>query len=402
MQNKLVAAGLTVVGFRQFVEEVDDEIWKNAYNTATEGAEPDAQLDDLVIDELANKAVETNPQCDLQVLFGKHPIVWSAPKQDLRDGALFFYLGKRARLNLNRCVKELKHSGDDYSDCVPSVLEQAKQLMEGRDGTIVAVARVLSAPVFGSGAGFKRRIFAECDHENLFILEKPLPYEAFEHIVKVYGQVVEALVGTKADDLRGLIARENELPEWFASMTFGSTKFSDLNERNWYSRITESTILVDESEAGIRTYFHDFVLNQLHEDAEVPILSEANSYILGDFTGRLDNAFRVGDFWIPFEAKVSISSERDFYGQILQYTGLSNIIGKIAGEMVSIAPNYHEVVLAGDQTGFYVYDSGELISNPEQFLRVNMSKALIKELKAFLVRALEKYIYEDDLPEELA
>ena len=392
MQNKLVAAGLTVLGFRQFVEEVDDEIWKNAYNTATEVAEPDVQLDDLVIEELAENLVETNPQCDLQVLFGKHPIVWSAPKQDLRDGALFFYLGKRARLNLNRCVKELKNAPDVCSDYIPTVLDQAKQLIDGRDGTIVAVARVLSAPVFGSGAGFKRRIFAECDHENLFILEKPLPYEAFEHIVKVYGQVVEALVGTKADDLRALIARDNELPEWFSSMTFGSTKFSDLNEKNWYSLITEPTILVDESEAGIRTYFHDFVLNQLHENKETPILSEANSYVAGELTGRLDNAFCLGEFWIPFEAKVSISSEKDFHGQLAQYTGLSRIIGKIAGEMVLIAPNYHEVVLAGDQTGFYVYESGELISKPEQFLRVNMSKALIKELKAFLVTALEKYI----------
>lgn len=385
MENKLVAAGLTVLGFRQFVEEVDDEIWKNAYNTATEVAEPDVQLDDSVIVELAENLVETNPQCDLQVLFGKHPIVWSAPKQDLRDGALFFYLGKRARLNLNRCVKELKNAPDVCSDYIPTVLDQAKQLIDGRDGIIVAVARVLSAPVF-----------AECDHENLFILEKPLPYEAFEHIVKVYGQVVEALVGTKADDLRALIARDNELPEWFASMTFGSTKFSDLNEKNWYSRITESTILVDESEAGIRAYFHDFVLNQLHENKETPILSEANSYFAGKMTGRLDNAFCLGEFWIPFEAKVSISSEKDFHGQLAQYTGLSSIIGKIAGKMVSIAPKYHEVVLAGDQTGFYVYDGGELISEPNQFLRVNMSKALIKELKVFLVAALEKYIKKVD------
>lgn len=402
MEIKPVAAGLTVLSFRECVADVEEEIWKNAYSGVYQADPNMINYSDSRLRRALVHEEDRNPTCDLKALLGREPITWSAPKQDLKDGVLFFYLGKRARLNLNRCVKEFKEAPDVYSDCVPIVLDQAKQLMEGRDGTIVAVARVLSAPVFGSGAGFRGRVFAECDHENLFILEKPLPLEEFEHIVKIYGQTVEALVGTRADDLRSLISRDNELPEWFASMTFGSTKFSDLSEKNWYTRITEPTILVDESEAGIRTYFHDFVLNQLHEDAEIPILSEANSYILGDFTGRLDNAFCIGDFWIPFEAKVSISSERDFQSQILQYTGLSDIIGKNAGNMFPIAPNYHEVVLAGDQTGFYVYESGELISKPEQFLRVNMSKALIKELKAFLVAALEKYVFEDDLPEDLA
>lgn len=401
MDIKPVAAGLTVLSFRESVFDVEEEIFKNAYS-AVYLADPSVSFySESKFRRMIVHQEDANPMCDLQALLGKDPITWSAPKQDLKDGVLFFYLGKRARLNLNRCVKEFNEAPDIHSDCVPIVLEQAERLMEGRDGTIIAVARVLSAPVFGSGPGFKGRVFAECDHENLFILDHPLPLADFEHVVKIYGQTVEALVGTRADDLRALIARDNELPEWFASMTFGSTKFSDLNEKNWYTRITEPTILVDESEAGVRTYFHDFVLNQLHTHEETPILSEANCYLYGKFTGRLDNAICVNNVWIPFEAKVSISSERDFIGQIMQYTGVSDIIGKVAGELVSIVPDYHEVVLAGDQTGFFVYDSGELISDPDQFLRVNMSKALIKELKAFLVAALEKYALEDEPSEEL-
>ena len=120
--SRPVCAGVTVLGFRRNLEELEDEFCKNAEHSFASSLE-DRQVDasELTDDQWeagVNERYNNEPQSDLQVLLSRRKgCTWSAPKQDLLDGALFFYLGKRALANVRRCVRQARN--EDKVDDTP-------------------------------------------------------------------------------------------------------------------------------------------------------------------------------------------------------------------------------------------------------------------------------------------
>lgn len=94
MSNRNVAAGLTVLGFRENLDILIEEFFKNAENdyitTLNQQCIDPSTITDTQWNNEVRQRVITNPQSDIQCIINKIPdLEWSAPKQDLVDGALF-------------------------------------------------------------------------------------------------------------------------------------------------------------------------------------------------------------------------------------------------------------------------------------------------------------------------
>jgi len=104
MIKRNVAAGLTVLGFRENIDLLLDEYYKNAVNTyiiSLKNSEINpSNVDDDTWNHNTTERYLQHPTTDLQLILKKVPnLEWSAPKQDLVDGVLFFYLSQYLRQN---------------------------------------------------------------------------------------------------------------------------------------------------------------------------------------------------------------------------------------------------------------------------------------------------------------
>jgi hypothetical protein len=404
--SRPVCAGVTVLSFRQNLDELVDEFWKNAENSYALSLEDKGINTSAFTDKQwktgATEFFTESPLCDLQILFSKtRECFWSAPKQDLLDGALFFYLGNRALTNVHRCVRQAKNENwREDSPFMRSLLEAA-QFIENNAGSVIGVAKVLSIPGPGSGPGFRRRVFAEIDLENFYHFANPLPYKIFQNICPIYGQTVVALVADKANWLRNELGKSNELPLWLTDMTFGESKYSGINAENWMEKISAPHIFIEDNqrqEETIRAYFLNFLINEIKEDGSC-YYEECNTWRNSHRTGRVDYFFKIHGEWVPFEAKVAVNTEPDIYSQIRQYINIDhfdyNEIRSDGKETTSRKGSQkagnHKVCLIGDQFGIYLTQNASFINcslDKPLWARTELSKAKITEVKETLKHAL--------------
>lgn len=365
---KEVGVGLTVLGFRRDLFELDAEYRKNAEcAVADEIADPGGLSDDEY-DELIEAKQKADPRTDIIELVKRAPnIIWSAPKQDLNGGALFFYLGRRALKNVAACLRQAQawYSEDELAKL--QVLEQTKKFIDRYHGTVFGVAPVESAPIASVGAGFRGRVFAKIDSKRWHLFESPLPYADLESILPIYGQTVAALEGDKGDRLRRALTKNNDLPAWLAQMKFGTGKFSQIDPKNWLREITAPHLFAGEGEQAVRSYFHDFVLAEIR-DEDTPLLAECECFRAGVRTGIADYFVCIAGQWIPVESKIAISAEADVLGQVGKYVDIDCFRVRatvyqpsVSRGKLSIPGGAHKVALLADQYGFYLSVGGEFV-----------------------------------------
>lgn len=397
MIKRNVAAGLTVLGFRENVDILIEEYFKNAETNYAKdlekrGIDP-STIGETQWQEEVRQRVVTNPQSDIQLLIGRYPeLEWSAPKQDLVDGVLFFYLGAKARINARACLKEAKNREEfqQYPALMKSLLESASYI-EKHARTVIGVAKVTSIAAYGSGVGFRGRNYAEIDSANFHFFENPLSLDFLKTLpIVINGPTVYSLVGDKSTKIVSELKKTNVLPDWLGTMKFGDTNFSHITAKNWLTTLPQTSIVIDASissspEQLLRYHFFNYLIKTI-ADENTPIVEEAPHWQNNKLSGYSDYLFQLNGTWVPFEAKVNVNSERNILEQVKKYTESDtfNMSLKDVDKPVRVAMPTHRICLLGDQHGIYLTVNSQFIdcaADRPLWPRTSLSTTMLKDMK---------------------
>lgn len=395
-----VGAGLTVVGFDKEPEDILKEMYKNAGNDVIGELEDDGKDISTLPDEewyrLVNVAAMKNPYTDVDLLVSRDPGNWTAPKQDLVGGVLYFFLTAKAWTNARYCYNHAKnHPTFQKYPIFMEALKRNHDYIQVNNRHLIGAARVVGRASFGSTHGFRTTHFAETSDFHLF--DTPVSYDEMQDIQIVNAATNYSLVGKKADKMRDLVRRYNRLPEWLEKLTFGESVYADMNRRNWLSKISTLTLYLDEvhttsPEQVIRAYFLDFFVEELltmqenerhRVDKSDTIYTEVTTYRGSTSTGRADYMLNLFGHWIPFEAKVGIATEKDILTQVKKYTHVDYFIKN--GQRYEVGQ--HGYCLLGDQFGIYLCKDGQWVDCSAQqplWPRTSLNRKSMREIQEYL------------------
>lgn len=399
-----VAAGLTIVGFDKDPDMVIQEIHKNAehrviFHLEEQGIDP-STLSDQKWNELITEEALRNPRTDVDLLISGDVADWTAPKQDLMNGALYFFLTAKAWLNVRFCYR-LAQKHPEFLNNSPylEALRRNYEFIQKNHRSLIGVARVTSCAVAGGGLGFRSVNFA--DLEDFTMFKQPISYDDVYPIVEVNARSVYSLVGEKADEMRSLVQLHNILPRWLKAMRFGTTLYSHMTERNWLTEISTMTLYIDQDhtaspEQVIRTYFLDFFITELLKKSQdknavqtddEPLFREVTTWRGGKKTGRADYMMQLYGHWIPFEAKVSVATEPDILGQITQYTHIDSFT--MLGNRFNVGQ--HGYCMLGDQKGIYLCKDGKWVgcsATEPLWPRTSLNRRSMQEIQRYMQNLL--------------
>ncbi len=403
-RTQAVAAGMTIVGFDKDPDMVIREIHKNASNRVIDqleqqGIDP-ASVSDTEWEQRIKEEALRDPRTDVDLLISGDVADWTAPKQDLMNGALYFFLTAKAWLNVRYCYRKAQNH-QEFVNNPPymAALKRNFEFIQQNHRSLIGVARVTSCAVAGGGLGFRSVNFA--DLEDFTMFAQPISYDDVYPIVEVNARSVYSLVGEKADEMRSLVQLHNVLPRWLKSMRFGTTLYSHMTERNWLTEISTLTLYIDQDDTAspeqvIRTYFLDFFIsevlkksldkNAVRTDDEL-LFHEVTTWRSGKKTGRADYMMKLYGHWIPFEAKVSVATEPDILGQIKQYTHIDSF----TMNGIKYHVGQHGYCLLGDQKGIYLCKDGKWVgcsATVPLWPRTSLNRSSMQEIQAYLQNIL--------------
>ena len=396
MAKKLaVSAGITVVSYRETIlgDGGLQEVW---YSNAEEalwrsyelkGLDP-ANVSDEQWSQEVKELARATPTSDLRTLRDRVPgASWSASKQNLVGGVLFFYIGdQRPKLNVNRCLREAVDGNafHTYTDAIRA----DKVFVEKYARTLFGMAPVTGIATYGQGTGFRGRVFADIDSEKFHIFENPLSYDFMvAHGQATYGSTVITLPGSTPDFYRTELRKHNNLPEWFLKLTFGDNQIPYIDATNWLDVVPglPSLFLTPEEtsspEQKVCYYFVNHLAQAIQDSGET--YQEQNAtYRDGRMTGRADYFLKMHGTWIPLEAKITINAERDFAGQLGQYLNLSHFTSRVDHKHIHVGN--HGVCIAADQYGVYLTKNGQFVgcaADAPRWERAKLTKQSIQEIR---------------------
>lgn len=388
MSNYTVSAGITVLSYRPFIKsqidifgELEEEglesVWEsnaehNVNNSLLQQGIDPVTISDAEFKQLVKRSMDTNPQSDIRLLINREPnLGWSAPKQNLLDGVLYFYLGEqRPKLNVSRCLKEaieLKLP-TQYVDAI----RNDREFIFKHARHIIGMARVTSKAISGSGIGFNGRNFVDVDTANFHVFEYPLSYDFMvAHGQATHGSTVLSIPGPVQEAYRHELQKKNKnLPAWYTNMQFGGSKIPYINQKNWLLEVPKidnfelSPTDTSNPEFKVCYYFVRHLVEAL-QDPKLPdqlqYLEQVSSMRNGQSTGKPDYLLRIHDTWVPLEAKVAVNTEQNILGQVSQYIKLNAFRYRDGKNLVNVPMRPHGVCLLADQYGIYMTHNGEFI-----------------------------------------
>ena len=339
---------------------------------------------DGVLEMLEANEYKEEDLTDMDCILRFHPddgTSWTAPKWLTQGDILLFYHTKRGGLNASRLRNMAKRSYPNDHRLIAN-LEHAAELARLFAGTIFGCASV-SGPTeyFGDPEKhFDSRHFAPLGQVHVF--ERPLKSEIFADFVKIGQTTITPVYTREAKGIRSLLAEENTLPNFLSDLEFGDNTFRNVDKDNWAEiSCLPGTRFIHE--AQLRSYMLDYFLSSV-KDKGSTLLEECQCYRTGQGTGIVDNFVRVNGAWIPCEAKLSVLSEKDIFGQVAKYMGIHSFVptrGSRRGEKFDADKT--DICLVVDQSGLYIISSkgtfvdcgyGDPILKREQFGDIDSSR----------------------------
>lgn len=321
---------------------------------------------DGVLNMVKENSFIANWSTDLDVLLNskrKESLFWTAPKWLTEGDIIFFYNTKRARLLTAGLLEEARENFRSKRKLV-ALLKRAKEAANLYAGNIFACASVSGdTKLFEKqNKHFASRLFAPL--KEVFIFEKPLHQELFAHYLKIGRSTVTPLFKKEFNGIRKLLTQENQLPEFLRNAVLGDQVFRNINLNNWRSiSCSHDTKFVHESQ--LRSYLIDFLLNEL-KDKGTPLLEECECFRGSKKTGRVDYFVKIFGQWIPVEAKLDISKERNLFSQTAKYLNINSFVPhkgthRYENFEVSSVP----LCLVFDQSGLYFISRNNRFINSE-------------------------------------
>lgn len=406
MSNNTVSAGITILSYRSsFADFTDNEgylqeglltEWEsNAYQSVetwllSNSINPET-ISDTEFARLATYSMQTNPQSNLRVLLNREPnLSWSAPRQNLLDGVLYFYLSdSRPKKYTGYCLKEAIESGmpPRYIDAI----SKDRQFVLANARHIIGMAPVTSKAYKGSGIGFDSRNFADLDSTKFHLFEHPISYDfMIKHGQETFGNDVISIPNELQEKYRREIRKTNKkLPEWYLIMQFGGSKIPFLDQKNWLSFVPQldnfelTPSETSNPEAKVCYYFIQHLVEAL-QDPNQTYFEQVSSMRNGQSTGKPDYMLRMYDTWVPLEAKVAVNTEVRIHDQVKQYIHTDAFRYRDDHKLVTTPMRLHGVCLVADQYGIYLTHNGEFIdctTNRPRWDRRQLTRKIIQEIR---------------------
>lgn len=319
---------------------------------------------------------------------------WTAPRWITAGDVLFFYHTKKAKLRIERLLKQAARSGNDEWANVRD-LDEARAFLNDQ----LAIAARYAGAVFGCALVTGASFFEEGDphrfwRSNIYaptgpvhVFPRPIPDTMFrEHVSISPGGSNTPLDGQAFAGLKTLAAAHNELPDFLANAQPGGIGFRDVTSDNWIE-VSCSPAACFIREAQLRTYMLDYLLEEL-KDLRTRVHQECRCERGGRCTGVADYFVSIGGVWLSVEAKLNVRAERDLPGQVAKYVAAREFVptrGRSArktvrGEVASIC-------LVADVAGLYLVDENGYVgcsSDKPLWERTQLNASLIRSIREHL------------------
>lgn len=368
-------AFISAISFAETIEQLKDEInFHENFNGC-----PETNLESLFR--------EAQEDFDLEEI-GE----WSAPKWTTKNDIIFFYLTKKRPIQR---IKKLISLAEDIKDNILlDILYRNKELIDVYKGTIFACAKVVgSAKHYQNNQDnhYKGNIYVS--YAQCYVFENPLPLEKIEKHVKITrGATITPVRGQDFDGLKSELSKSNILPDYLKNVQGGNINFANINKDTWkqISCLPEKTF-IDESQ--IRAYFLDYLLKEI-KDENTSLLEECRCYIENKYNnGIVDYCISINQQWIPVEAKLNISCEKNILDQVKKYTEADSFICTKGKNKSKTVTNSHSFCIVADMFGLSLINKDQFVygtpENPawkrEEFLYDN---TLIENLRLFIRQLL--------------
>lgn len=327
---------------------------------------------------------------DLDILTNSQkeaPLFWTAPKWLTEGDVMFFYHAKRAKVRTNRLLAEAQNKFPNKRSLI-NLLKRAKDTADLYSGSIFACASISGTTerFEKQKKHFVSRLFAPLN--EIYVFKKPLEQELFSDYVKIGLSTITPLYRKEFSGIKRLLAKQNDLPAFLQNVVIGDKVFKNINDKNWRSiSCLPDTKFINEGQ--LRSYLIDFFLNEI-KDTGTTLLEECECFRGKHNTGRVDYFIKIFGQWLPVEAKLNISREKDIFTQVAKYTNIDSFSprkGSYRNKIFNV--NRIPICLILDQLGIYfISATGEFINSDfdspfikrEQFTR-NMTSRIREELK---------------------
>lgn len=319
-------------------------------------------------------------------------VFWTAPKWLTEGDVIFFYQTKQANSRSSRLLAEAREKFPRKRSLI-TPLTRARDNARLYAGSIFACASVAGATELfeKQEKHFISRLFAPLGEVHVF--ENPLPQEKFAEYVKIGRSTITPLFKKEFDGIKKLLSKENESPDFLRRASFGDKAFKNVDVSNWRSiSCSPGAKFIHESQ--LRAYLVDFLLNEI-KDKDTPLLEECECFRGQRKTGRADYFIKVFGQWIPVEAKLDISREKNLLVQTAKYINISSFVpqkGSHRNETFNIAAV--PICLVVDRMGLYfISGDNEFIEsgfeNPS-WRRENLTKNAALKIREYIKRIQNK------------
>ena len=336
------------------------------------------------LDEL-DMMLESDGRTDLQVLLDEEDVAWQMPRSCFTGDVVFFQLGNKAPAQL----RHLKRSAQIESDQeLVDELTGMETTIDRCAGSLVAVGRVGGRPfedAFDSGRRhFRGRIFAPVTDIAAFrspvrvVGDSPLTeLSAFAPAGPVTHRMFDS-DDAYQQTLQAVEAQGNAVPAW-AGRSLEVIAGDDPVVLLGRARDPGAGFF---NEAHLRLHLAGPICAALSDEGRVR--SEVRVNKLGRNPGIADYMIWLDGTPVPVEAKLNVTAEHDFLGQVEKYTGPARF-GR--GERIE-----HNLVLAIDRAGVYLLRDGSWVDEPEvpAIQRTSLTASTIERFRHRVLRDLQK------------
>lgn len=300
-------------------------------------------------------------------------VFWTAPKWLTQGDLIFFYQTKRAKIRTAKLLADAREKFPRKRSLI-NLLERAKENADLYAGSIFACASVAGATRLfeKQEKHFVSRLFAPL--KEVYVLGHPLRQEAFNDYVKIGLSTITPIYEREFNGIKKLLEERDDVPPFLQDAALGDKTFKNANVGNWRSVSCQpDTKFIHE--AQLRSYLIDFFLGEI-KDIGTPLLEECECFRDKAKTGRADYFIKVGGRWIPVEAKLDISREKNLLIQAGKYMNISSFSpakGTYRNQRLEVSSIPLCLIL--DQAGIY------FISRKGRFIKSGIGKPRWKREK---------------------
>jgi hypothetical protein len=307
-----IRAFVIAVGFPSTLEEADEFVRRDDGPDGID-ADPmtlvDVVLADAEIDGVTN---------------------WSSPRWARPGDIAFFYCTKRSLSSARSLLKKAKASPRCDERLVRFLLYSSDLLIDFH-GSIFAYGRCSSIPQrepASDGAYWGDLHYV--DIGGLTVVPEPIDHDTLGEFMMIRrAATITPLRAAQARTLVDLVKEMGSHPRWIEGLSFGHTHADGVLFPTWRAAARDPDLRFDNEEE-VRSLLIDGLLSEVADE----FLEECDCQADRDSLGVADYMVRIGNDWIPVEAKLLSVGEVD-RRQALRYAGSRTFrprIGRTRGE----------------------------------------------------------------------